>query len=114
MNQQTETAAKLPVGTATREAAERRVNGSDVLRQHVLDWLTANGVETRDVPGNPYASVNDGVLTIDMWMRGEDGQQVFKPDADELMRATETFPVVVKPPVDVAEWLMPRCETCGR
>jgi len=31
-----------------------------------------------------------------------------------VARETVTYTITVPPPPDVATWLLPRCETCGR
>jgi hypothetical protein len=106
-------------GDELRADRKQRVISSDEndagnLRTHIIDWLTANGINANHVPFDPYASITDGDLTIDMKVRSANDHDVVDPLRDKIMRTTKTFPITVQPPADVADWLMPRCTSCGR
>lgn len=107
-------------GDELRADRKQRVISSDEndagnLRTHIIDWLAANGINAAHVPEDPYASITDGVLTIDMKVRSANDHDVIDPGKpNEILRTTKTFPVIVQPPADVADWLMPRCTNCGR
>lgn len=84
------------------------------LREHVLEWLRTNDIDPRDIPEDAYVTYAGDQLTTDLWVRNADGRLQFAPGMRELARTTGTFPISVSPPADVAEWLRPRCPTCGR
>lgn len=91
------------------------MNQTSAARQAVLDWLRANGVNTADLPADPRASVTDGQLTLQQWVRRPDGGVMIDPNKPNmLMTRTITVPVVAAPPPIVEEWLAPKCPTCGR
>lgn len=95
--------------------ARQRLTTDDDYRVAICDWLTHNGVDYHDVPMGSHASIVNGQLTIELWVRNASGQLVWDPDnPSEIMRRSVTVPVKVKPNGDVELWLMPRCETCGR
>jgi hypothetical protein len=85
----------------------------DEFRREICAWLRANGVDPARTPMDPYASVADGVLTIRQKVSRE-GRDVVLPGGLGVLAETITVPVVVAPDARVAEWLLPRCPTCGR
>jgi hypothetical protein len=93
-------------------AAPQASPSSDELREHILAWLEANGIDYRDIPAEPQMSLTDGTLTTLVRQRGSGGQLLIV--GDYIENTTATFPITVEPPADVAAWLMPRCPTCGR
>lgn len=88
-------------------------DGSE-LWKNVLAWLRANGIRPEDIPTDPTMTIDGERLTTDVFMRGSEGQKLFTPDGMGLERATRTYTISVPAPPDVAEWLRPRCPTCGR
>lgn len=95
---------------------EIRTNGA--YRQGIIDWLTALGIDTRDVPPDSHASLVDGKLTLEVFYRIDGVRQVDPTtrvgDEEKLARRTVTVDVTV-PPTPAAEfWLQPRCGECGR
>jgi hypothetical protein len=84
------------------------------LRTLVCDWFRANGINPAHVPSEARASLVDGQVTLLMKVRGPNGHDVIDPSGFELLKETKTFPVAVPPPPLVAEWLAPKCPTCGR
>lgn len=87
--------------------------GDDDFRREVCDWLRANGVDPGTVPINPEASVADGQLTLLRKVQ-RNGRDVVNHHELSVLTETVTVPVVVPPSPDIAEWLRPRCPTCGR
>lgn len=86
----------------------------DQFRAEVCDWLRANGIDPARTPIHCDASIADGMLTIRQKVQ-RDGRDVFDPaDPNRILEETVTVPVVVEPSPDIAEWLRPRCPTCGR
>lgn len=84
------------------------------IRQTILDWFRANGVDTKYLPADPRATVGDGQLTFLSRVRGPGGAgYVIAPD-DTVLTETVTVPVTVPPPPLVEKWLAPRCPSCGR
>lgn len=97
----------------------RDIENDHAFRREVCDWLRANGVDPDRTPLHPNASVSDGQLTIlrKVGRPGEHGRLVDVRDPADPNRVLDeiiTVPVVVQPSFDVAEWLRPRCPTCGR
>ena len=94
----------------------RHPETDDEFRQLVCDWFRANGVDTRRLPMNPDASIADGQLTFRRVLWSEPTQTPMIDPGDPLSILTEvvTVPLVTEPPPDVAEWLRPKCPTCGR
>jgi hypothetical protein len=86
----------------------------DELRGAVLAWLRANDIEPNNIPPDPTMTLDGDQLTTDVYMLGEKGQKLIAPGQDALQRTVATFTITVPPPPDVAEWLRPRCPTCGR
>lgn len=89
---------------------------TEYVRQQILTWLRDLGIDTKQVPAMCRASVADGELTIDLFVRGPQGQdRVANPeDPSEAMKHTVTVPVTVAPPPAVEIWLAPKCPECGR
>jgi hypothetical protein len=87
---------------------------TDELRDQLCAWLTANGIDPKNVPTDARMSWVDGRLTTDMHLLDEDGRKHEDPTRkNQLARETKTFPASQPPPL-VATWLLPRCPTCGR
>jgi hypothetical protein len=84
------------------------------IREQVCDWLRANGINPAHVPADARASMVDGKVTLVMKVRGPNGRDVIAPDGDSVLKETRTFPVTVPPPPLIAQWLAPKCPTCGR
>lgn len=84
------------------------------IRTQVCDWLRANGIDPNYVARDARASLADGQLTIVMKVRGPEGCDVIAPEGNDVLKETKTFPVIVPPPPLIAEWLAPKCPTCGR
>ena len=85
-------------------------------RKEVCDWFRANGVDPARLPADPHASIANGQLTFRRAVLSElTGTRQIDP-ADPLRLLTEvvTVPVVVEPSFDIAEWLRPKCPSCGR
>ncbi|MET0426284.1 MAG: hypothetical protein ABW046_20615 [Actinoplanes sp.] len=87
------------------------VQGS--IRTQVCDWMRANGINPAHVAADARASMVGGQVTLRMKVRGPNGRDVIAPE-NEVLKETKTFPVTVPPPPLVAEWLAPKCPTCGR
>lgn len=80
-------------------------------RREVCAWLVANGIEPARTPTDPHASIADGRITL--------LQKVQRGGRDlvmwgEAVKEAVTVPLLVEPSHDVAEWLRPKCPTCGR
>lgn len=88
----------------------------DQFRERVCAWLTANGVDPGNTPVDADPSIADGQLTLRQWVTGPNGHgRVIDPsDPNRLLTKTITVPLLVEPEGDVAEWVRPRCPTCGR
>lgn len=86
----------------------------DDFRGELCDWFRANGVDPDTVPVEPAASIANGQLTL-LRKVHRDGSDVIHPTKpNEILTETVTVPLVQLPTPDIAEWLRPRCETCGR
>lgn len=83
----------------------------DAFRREVCDWLRANGIDPARTPMNPDASVADGQLTLRQKIQ-RNGRDVVV--GGEIPTETVTVPLLVAPSRDVADWLAPKCPTCGR
>lgn len=94
--------------------ANAPLSNSDELRAHVVEWLRANEIQPEDIPPDPTMTIDGDRLTTDVHMRGSEGQKLFTTDGMALERTTRTYTISVPAPPDVAEWLRPRCPTCGR
>jgi hypothetical protein len=91
------------------------IAGPNSAFQQTIDWLRANGIDTKRVVRNPCASMVDGQLTLVMKVAGPNGRgDVINPEGDGVLTETRTFPVTVPPPPLVEVWLAPKCPTCGR
>jgi uncharacterized protein YfaT (DUF1175 family) len=86
----------------------------DTLRQHVIDWLAANGINANLIPRDPYMTLVGDQLTTDEQVRNAAGHKQLDPVTEQVARKIVTYTITVPPPPDVAEWLLPRCPTCGR
>lgn len=84
------------------------------VRKLVCDWLRANGIDPAHVAADARATMVDGKVTLVMKVRGPNGCDVISPDPLDVLKETKTYPVTVPPPPLVAEWLAPKCPTCGR
>lgn len=82
-------------------------------RREICDWLQANGISPRETPAEPHASIANGQITI-LHKVQRNGCDVINPTRDGVVTETITMPLLVEPSPDVAEWLRPRCPTCGR
>lgn len=85
----------------------------DDFRREVCTWLEANGIQPRTTPMDPVASIADGMLTLRQKVQ-RNGHDVLDPTGDGVLTEVVTVPVIVEPTPDVAEWLRPKCRTCGR
>jgi hypothetical protein len=83
-------------------------------RALVCDWLRDNGIDPKHVAADARATLVDGHVTLVMKVRGPNGHDVIDPEGLGALMETKTFPVAVPPPPLVAEWLAPKCPTCGR
>jgi hypothetical protein len=92
-----------------------RIDDDAEFREAVCVWLRANGLNPNDIPAGACPSIADGQITVGTWVRGENGGLLMDPaDPNYPLRRTVTVPLVEEPTGDVAEWLKPRCPTCGR
>jgi hypothetical protein len=88
---------------------------SDELRDQVVAWLRANDINPKDIPPLPFMSLAGDRLTTQTFVRDAAGNRVLDPaHRDQLALTSRTFTITTPPPADVAEWLRPRCRTCGR
>jgi hypothetical protein len=79
----------------------------------VCAWFRANGIEPKALPADPKASIANGQLTTLAKVQ-HNGRDVLNETRDGVLIETITVPLIVDPSADVAEWLRPRCPTCGR
>jgi hypothetical protein len=86
----------------------------DNLRQHVIDWLADNGIDANYIPPDPHMTLVGDQLTTDEQVRNAAGRKQIDPATEAIARKTVTYTITVPPPPDVAEWLLPKCPTCGR
>lgn len=92
----------------------RNVETDEDFLKEVCDWLTANGVNPSRIPMWATPSIADGKLTIQRKVE-RNGRDVLDPSgAMGVLTETVSVPLLVEPPPDIAEWLAPRCPTCGR
>lgn len=92
-----------------------RIREDERHRAAICEWLAANGIKPRDVPIDGDARIADGALTIEVFVRDEDGRIQLNPHCpDTVMRQVVTVPVVVPPTPAVELWLTDTCPTCGR
>ena len=82
--------------------------------RETCDWLRANGLDPKEIPVNPKASLADGSLTLQRFVLNQDGKRIFSPDRGEFMTETVTLSVTTPPTPLVEIWLAPKCPTCGR
>jgi hypothetical protein len=94
-------------------AMARDTIDDDGFRREVCDWFRANGVNPRELPADPAASIADGQLTSLRKVQ-RDGRDVVNQRGDGVLIETITVPLIVEPSPDIAEWLRPRCSACGR
>jgi len=97
----------------------KRTDGMHELHNATLTWLGANGIDSKNIPMGKPMSYADGKLTCRVYMLDENGRTIncdptTPHDRPELVTVTRTFDIAIEPPDDVAEWLLPKCETCGR
>lgn len=83
----------------------------DDFRNEICEWLIANGIDPNRTPMNPDASIVDGQLTLRQKIQ-RDGRDVVV--WGEIPTETVTVPLIAAPPPDIADWLGPKCPTCGR
>lgn len=94
---------------------QERIEKDVTFRSQVLDWLCANGIDSRHVPAGERPSLVDGMLTARMFTLNAKGAVQFDPIAEnKALTHTVTVPMVVEPNADVLSWLTPPCSTCGR
>lgn len=86
----------------------------DELREHVIEWLAANGIDPGRIPVDPHMTIDGDQLTTDQKVQNAAGVDQIVPGRDEIARETVTYTITDPPPPDVAVWLLPRCPTCGR
>lgn len=89
---------------------------TESLYRNVLAWLAANGIDAHRIPADPHMTLVGDQLTTDQKVRNAAGYDQVDPGSDppRIARETVTYTITVPPPADVAAWLLPRCETCGR
>lgn len=85
----------------------------DFLDQVLLPWLAANGIDAGRIPANATFTLAGDRLTTEMVTFGEDGTLV-RDGAGAPLRRIATFTVTVPMPGLVADWVKPKCPTCGR
>lgn len=61
------------------------------------EWLTANGVDPKDVPVDSTIEYDGSGLKLEVYARGADGQSI-------LMRVTRTVSPVTPPPEILSVW----------
>lgn len=87
-------------------------------RTKVCAWFRANGLDPARLPMESNASIADGRITTlrKVGRPGEHGRlvDVLNPNGDGVLVETVTVPLLVEPDAEIAEWLRPRCPTCGR
>jgi hypothetical protein len=88
----------------------------DDLVHDVITWFRANDVDTSRLPRDPDASIANGQLTFRQHVLSElTHTPMLDPEKpNQLATKVVTVPLLVEPPPDVAEWLRPKCPTCGR
>jgi hypothetical protein len=88
----------------------------DLLVRSVIAWFRANGVDARHLPRDSHASIADGRLTFRRFVLSElTGTPMLDPvESNRLATEVVTVPLLVEPSPDVAEWLRPKCPTCGQ
>jgi hypothetical protein len=95
----------------------KSIENDHQFQREVCDWFRANGVDPRRLPFDPNASIADGQLTF-VRKVGRPGKHglvdVIAPGGFDVLKETVTVPLLVEPPPDVAEWVRPKCPTCGR
>jgi hypothetical protein len=97
------------------EDIQQRLRENETFRNAIINWLTANGINIRNVPEDAKASIADGKLTIPLYVANERGEHQIDPDNElQVLRRSVTVPVKVPPTPDVDLWLAPICPTCGR
>lgn len=89
----------------------RDPHDDDAFRREICDWLAANGIDPGRTPMNPDATIVDGQLTLRQKIQ-RGGRAVVH--GGQVATETVTVPLLVAPPPDIADWLGPKCPTCGR
>lgn len=88
---------------------------NDDFRQQVCAWLTANNIDPDRIPMNCRISTTSDTITYPRTVLGPDGHAQRDPkDPNQVLTETVTAPLLKGPPPEVAEWLRPKCPTCGR
>lgn len=87
---------------------------TESLRDQILQWFGANGIDVMNVPHDALMTYSDGQLTTDLFLVGPDGSRAMEPNSSNRPARTTATYAVSPPPPDVAWWLRDRCPTCGR
>lgn len=71
-------------------------------RDALCDWLTANGIEPRDVPIDGDLTIVDTdtgrAIRVEVELRGENGQVLLDERQHQAAREIRTVPLLVEPP----------------
>jgi hypothetical protein len=82
-------------------------------RDHICEWIRANGLDPGSIPAHSTVTVAGGTITYTVWLKDDKGKLNLGPDRRPIAE-TRTSPLVVEPDDVVRQWLLPRCPTCGR
>lgn len=91
----------------------RDIARDDAFREAVVDWLRVNGIDARDIPPDPKATLVGDQLTLLVFLLDENGNRLWD-FGDKLRTETRTVTITEQPTPYVSEWLRPRCPECGR
>jgi hypothetical protein len=70
--------------------------------ERLMEWLKANGVEPDDTPMDAWATIKDGILTVEQFAR-KDGKLYLAPSGDGAARTQIAVPLKVELPDPWAE-----------
>ncbi len=65
----------------------------------ICAWLEANGIEPGTVPLDARVTFDRRNMTVEMFVRHDDGRLVYDWRRDSIVRTTVTVPIRRRPPV---------------
>lgn len=82
-----------------------RIHLARKVMDDICAWLRANGIEPRTVPEAAVPTIADGLITCDVFLINANGNKYLDEVSGRAAMGTITVPLVVEPPVVLAEWL---------
>ena len=79
----------------------------DLHREHLCVWLTANGIDPKDVPIYAWVRVQRNQIVCPVYQRNAEGKLFVDPEnPDRTARTIITVPLVAEPDETVGRWLL--------